>query len=86
MALIQLNYLDWTLLLSGLSAGLDIPALIQGYNETTVGGEPWKLHQLSQTAGPEACVGCGACAKLCPQRIDIPAVMKQYRKLREQGL
>lgn len=66
-------------------AGLDIPALIQGYNETTVGGEPWKLHQLSQTAGPEACVGCGACAKLCPQRIDIPAVMKQYRKLREQG-
>ena len=32
------------------------------------------------------------CDDLCPsneelaQRIDIPAVMKQYRKLREQGL
>lgn len=63
-------------------AGLDIPALIQGYNELTVGGEPWKLYSLTRTAGPEACVQCGACAKRCPQKIDIPAVMKKYRELK----
>ncbi|WP_033125710.1 4Fe-4S dicluster domain-containing protein, partial [Eubacterium sp. ER2] len=63
-------------------ADLDIPALIQGYNELTVGGEPWKLFHLTQIKGPMACLQCGACAKRCPQRIDIPAVMKQYAALR----
>lgn len=63
-------------------ADLDIPALIQGYNELTVGGEPWKLFQLTQIKGPEACLQCGACAKRCPQRINIPAVMKKYAELR----
>lgn len=60
-------------------AGLDIPALIQGYNELTVGGEPWKLFSLTRTKGPDACLQCQACVKRCPQRIDIPSVMKKYR-------
>lgn len=66
-------------------AGLDIPALIQGYNELTAGGEPWKLHALSRISGPEACLQCGACALRCPQRIDIPSVMKKYCQLKESA-
>ena len=55
-------------------AGLDIPLLIQAYNEHTAGGELWKLSDLSQTKGPESCLQCGACVRRCPQRIDIPGV------------
>lgn len=62
-------------------AGLDIPLLIQGYNELTISGETWKISSLSQTKGPSACLQCGACAKRCPQKIDIPGVMKAYAKL-----
>ena len=28
-----------------------------------------------------ACVGCGACASICPQGIDIPAIMKELPEL-----
>ena len=62
-------------------AGLDIPLLIQAYNEHTVGGELWKLSGLSQTKGPENCLQCGACVRRCPQRIDIPGVMKAFAAL-----
>jgi len=27
---------------------------------------------------PSACIGCGACAAICPQKIDIPAAMKDF--------
>lgn len=60
-------------------AGLDIPLLIQGYNELSISGETWRISSLSQTAGPDACIQCGACSKRCPQKIDIPAVMRAYR-------
>ena len=63
-------------------AELDIPLLIQAYNEHTVGGELWKLSSLAQAKGPEACLQCGACAKRCPQRIPIPQVMKDYARIR----
>ena len=63
-------------------AELDIPLLIQAYNEHTVGGELWKLSGLAQAKGPEACLQCGACAKRCPQRIPIPQVMKDYARIR----
>lgn len=59
-------------------AGLDIPLLLQGFNELTLSGDTWKISGLSQTAGPDACLQCRACAKRCPQKIDIPAVMKAY--------
>ena len=63
---------------------LDIPLLIQGYNELKIGGEIWRLSNLSETAGPSECIGCGACAKRCPQRIPIPEVLKQFNKLLEK--
>lgn len=62
-------------------AGLDIPLLIQGYNERRISGETWRLASLDNTAGPETCLQCGACRKYCPQKIDIPGTMRAFASL-----
>ena len=60
--------------------GLDIPNLLSLYNEHcfTQGGfiAPMALSAIPADKQPSACIGCGACAAICPQRIDIPAAMK----------
>ncbi len=33
---------------------------------------------------PSACLGCGKCAAICPQNIDIPAAMKELDALLSQ--
>lgn len=58
-------------------AGLDIPLLIKGYNERRISGETWRIAELDSVVGPEHCLGCGACRKHCPQKIDIPDIMKK---------
>ena len=58
-------------------AGLDIPLLIQGYNERRISGEAWRLVPFEQTKGAAACIGCGACRSHCPQHIDIPKIMAE---------
>ena len=63
-------------------AGLNIPLLIQGYNEQRVSGEGWRLSNLKWTKGPEECLHCNTCRQYCPQRIDIPEVLAQYAALR----
>ena len=32
---------------------------------------------LPEDKRPSACVGCGACAAVCPQKIDIPAALAE---------
>lgn len=66
-------------------AGLDIPLLIQGYNERRISGETWRLASLDTTAGPEICFQCGACRKHCPQKIDIPGTMRAFASLLGKG-
>lgn len=61
-------------------AGLDIPLLIQGYNEKNISGVTWKLANLAKTKGPENCLQCGECLKHCPQKIDIPEIMKKLQQ------
>jgi predicted aldo/keto reductase-like oxidoreductase len=60
---------------------LDIPRLISMYNEAKNGGLSWAMNatigNMKNEELPAACISCGACKKLCPQSIDIPAVMKQ---------
>ena len=63
-------------------AGLDIPLLIKGYNERNVSGETWRIANLDSTKSAADCLQCGICAKHCPQKIEIPAVM---RKLASQS-
>mgnify|MGYP001623009840 FL=1 len=68
---------------------LDIPELIKLYNEHrfTGGGfiAPMALSALPKEKWPSACVGCGSCAKVCPQRIDIPGMMKDFTKRLQQS-
>ncbi|MDO5111620.1 MAG: aldo/keto reductase [Clostridia bacterium] len=63
----------------GCPMGLDIPLLMQIYNDvrfTPSFTVSMRLDALPADKQPAACVGCGACAQVCPQRIDIPGVMK----------
>lgn len=62
-------------------AALNIPLLIQGYNEYKLSGETWRLAELTHATGPSACLRCGVCLKYCPQKIDIPEVMSAFAKV-----
>jgi len=61
---------------------LNIPVLLGLYNEHAYseGGfiAPMALSALDKDEWPSACIGCGACAKVCPQKIDIPGTMKKF--------
>ncbi len=35
-----------------------------------------RIEFLPEDKKPSACIGCGKCARVCPQNIDIPGVMK----------
>ena len=35
-----------------------------------------KRAALLEDERPSACIGCGKCARICPQSIDIPGAMK----------
>ncbi len=64
--------------------GLDIPKLLELYNEATVtGGSGGFIPQmfvgtLPEDKRPSACVGCGSCAAVCPQQIDIPGTLADF--------
>ena len=61
---------------------LDIPELIKLYNEHrfTGGGfiAPMALSAMPKEKWPSACVGCRSCEKVCPQKIEISAMMKDF--------
>ena len=39
------------------------------------------LESLPEEKRPASCLGCGACAQICPQGIDIPSTMKGLAEL-----
>ena len=65
--------------------GLDIPRLIELYNEHSYSGggfiAPMALSALEDGKKPSACVGCKSCEKVCPQRIKISEVMSNFSKM-----
>lgn len=64
-------------------AGLDIPLLIQGYNECRISGQTWRIASLDHADGPDRCLQCGACKKHCPQKIDIPGTMYEFASMQK---
>lgn len=62
--------------------GLDIPSLLNLYNEHcfTEGGfiAPMALSALPDDKKPSACIGCQSCEAVCPQQIKISEVMKDF--------
>lgn len=72
----------------GCPMGLDIPTFIAAYNDLrfakagfTVG---MMVDSLPEEQRPSACVGCGACAAICPQSIDIPQALADLNDLLSQ--
>lgn len=65
----------------GCPAGLDIPMLIHAYNDLRFAPGSYTVHMqmdaLSEDKLPSACIGCGACARICPQGIDVPRAMSE---------
>ena len=65
--------------------GLDIPRILSLYNEHSYSGggfiAPMALAAFEKDKLPSACVGCGSCAKVCPQQIDIPGIMKKFTEM-----
>ena len=64
---------------------LDIPFLLKLYNEAMVAGSgdfiaPMALASVDADKQPECCIGCGACAKVCPQTIHIPEELAKFAK------
>ena len=68
----------------GCPMGLDIPKLINAYNDARFQAAftvPMMLDTLPEDKLPSACIGCGQCAQICPQKIDIPLAMKEFSEL-----
>ena len=64
--------------------GLDIPWLLELYNEHnfTGGGfiAPMALMAVPQEKQPAACVGCRSCEAVCPQQIKISEALADFAK------
>ena len=53
--------------------------LIATYNEIRFSpaiNVAMRLEALPEDKRPSACIGCGKCARICPQNIDVPGAMK----------
>ena len=69
--------------------GLDIPRLIELYNEhilTTKAGlfgfiAPMAMAAIPEDKRPAACLHCGSCEQVCPQQIGISDVMTDFVKV-----
>lgn len=62
--------------------GLDIPRLIDLYNEHSFTGggflAPMALMAVPEEKHPNACVGCRSCEAVCPQQIKISEMMTDF--------
>lgn len=65
--------------------GLDIPGLLELYNEHrfTGGGflAPMALSAIPKDKWPSACVGCRSCEAVCPQQIRISEALADFTAL-----
>ena len=62
--------------------GLDIPKIIEAYNEHTMTGGGFLANlwigMLAEDKRPKACIGCHACEAVCPQQIKITDMMHTF--------
>lgn len=62
--------------------GLDIPMLLELYNEHSFTGggflAPMALMAVPEEKQPSACIGCRSCEKVCPQGIKIAEAMADF--------
>lgn len=62
--------------------GLDIPKLLEMYNEHTFSGggfiAPMYVGSLPENKRPSACIGCRSCEAVCPQQIKISETLADF--------
>ncbi len=62
--------------------GLDIPNLLNLYNEHTFTGggflAPMAIGAMDEARRPSACVGCRSCEAVCPQQIKISEALSDF--------
>ena len=66
--------------------GLDVPMLLEVYNDLAYApgvNTASKVEFLPEDKHPTVCISCGACAKICPQNIDIPNKLSELSKMLE---
>ncbi len=65
-------------------AEVEIPKIFGIYNQYKVAGNRWMFNKnyyaIDEDSRASACVDCGACLKKCPQKLDIPNLMKQIAR------
>ena len=70
----------------GCPMSISIPEMIATYNEIkkypSTNAIMW-LDTVDPNSLPSACIGCGACASICPQKIDIPFIMQDMTRIIE---
>ena len=61
---------------------LDIPKIIEQYNEYTFSGggflAPMIIRAMPEEKRPSACIGCRSCEAVCPQNIKISEMMSNF--------
>ena len=64
---------------------LEIPRILELYNEHVYSDGGFLgvmgVEAIEEGRKPSDCIGCGACAAVCPQQIDIPDVMSKFTEL-----
>jgi len=62
--------------------GLDIPMLLELYNEHSFSGggflAPMVIETLPEEKRPSACLGCRSCEQVCPQQIKISEALSDF--------
>ena len=64
----------------GCPMGLDIPMLLNTYNNLRISKSiimAARIEGLPEEKRPSACIGCGACEAICPQKIEIPRLLAE---------
>jgi predicted aldo/keto reductase-like oxidoreductase len=65
-------------------SGLNIPRLIELFNETSSTGITVTAEKIikddPEIGHPESCIACGACEQVCPQGIKISNMMQKFVK------
>ena len=68
--------------------GLDIPRLLELYNEHhfTGGGfiAPMVVGTLAEDKRPDSCIGCRSCEAVCPQQLKISEAMADFAEKLKQ--
>ena len=72
----------------GCPMGLDIPFLIESYNDAKLSKTSFTvsmiLDSMPEDKQPDACIGCGACESICPQKLPIPEIMREFSELKKE--